>query len=149
MKTLLLSIVIACSVILSAKSQTIEGTYTNKWESSSGEFVAYTLTLNPDGSFAFKSYQKFLGQEEEKRTTATGTYKFENYLLVLATDLSNETDNALIANLNNCKARLSKISTRKVNSTGEKPSLKFYQSDVFYAKGMELYKQESTVTAVD
>lgn len=149
MKTLLLSIVITCSCFLSALSQTIEGTYTNKWESSNGEFVAYTLTLNPDASFTFNSYQKFLGQEEEKRTTAKGTWKFENYLLVLATGESNETDTVLIANLNNSKARYTKVSTRKVNASGEKPSLKFYKSDVFYAKGMALYKQESSVTAVD
>lgn len=149
MKTLLLSMVIVCSTFLSATSQNIAGTYTNKWESTSGEFVAYTLTLNPDGSFTFNSHQKFLGQEDVRRTTAEGTWKFENYLLVLATDNSEETDNALIANLNNCKARYAKVSTRKVNTTGEKPSLKFYQSDVFYAKGMELYKQKSTVTTLD
>lgn len=152
MKTIILCIVITCSTFLSAKAQTIDGTYTNKWESPSGEFVAYTLTLNPDESFTFSTYKKFLGQESEKRSSAKGTWKIENYLLVLTTDvgdIDSELDQILISHLNNCKARYTNVSARKANLSGEKPSLKFYQSALFYAKGMELYKQESAVSTID
>ncbi len=152
MKSLLLSIAMACCIFYSANAQTIDGTYTNKWESPSGEFVAYTLTLNPDDSFTFNTYKKFLGQESEKRSSAKGTWKIENYLLVLTTDVSdidNEVDQMLISNLNNSKARYFDVSARKANISGEKPSLKFYQSALFYAKNMALYKQESSVSSID
>ncbi len=152
MKTILLCIVMTCSIFISAKSQSIDGTYTNKWESPSGEFVAYTLTLEPDNSFTFYTNKKFLGQESIKRSKAKGTWKIENYLLVLITDVSDggdELDELLLANLNNCKARYVNVSARKANISDQKTSLKFYQSDLFYAKGMELIKQELTMSSID
>lgn len=147
-KTTLLLFTLLCA-FFSAYSQTITGTYSNRWESQSGEAIAYTLTLKSDGTFIFYSNQTYWGDEGIKTTKAIGTWKSNNHLLVLTTEPDEDSNIGLIKELNNNKARYNRVSERKRLTSDEKSSLKFYQSDVFYAKNMELFKQDAIMSSVD
>lgn len=148
----ILFLMIACTSGFSLNAQTtssIAGTYTNKWESNSGEALEYSLTLDADGSFIFQSNRLFDSVESEKTLTAKGSWKLQNQILVLFTDPNDFNNNELSLHLNNTKARFVNISPRNTNFSLVKPSLKFYKSEVFYAKDMELLKEETSVTKTD
>lgn len=142
MKSILLLVAITLLTILPVNSQTIEGTYTNKWEAKSGEALAYTLILNEDNTFEFHSYRTLLSADSDISKKVNGTWNLKGHILVLKTD----SEKGLGSDLNNSKARFMSVSPRNPNFNVIKPSLKFFQSDVFYAKNMELHKQESSVT---
>ena len=145
MKSLLLFLTITFTLITSVNSQNIDGIYTNKWESKSGETLAYTLTLNPDGTFIFESERISLPPDMGITSNVIGTWNLTGHLLVLSTDSNTD----FSSNLNNSKARYVSVSPRNPKFNLVKPSLHFYQSDVFYAKDMKLHKEESTVTSIN
>lgn len=145
MKSLFLFFVIT-SFVFTSTAQTIEGIYANKWESTTGEAVAYDLVLKSDGTFIFETTRTYLSSTPEKTLKAQGTWELNGHLLILNT---NEQSNTLASDLNMNKARYVSISERNPNFNLVKPSLKFYRSDVFYSKDMELFKTESSVTSSD
>ncbi|HNQ26851.1 MAG TPA: hypothetical protein PKL92_02920 [Aquaticitalea sp.] len=149
MKKLMLFLVAVFCTNFYNYSQSITGTYSNRWEAHTGEAITYTLTLKSDGTFVFYSDQKFYGNEGEKLTMVKGLWETNNHLLVLTTKSGEDYDPNLTKNLNNNKARYKHISERKQLTSQEKPSLLFYKSKVFYAKNMELFKQAAITTSVD
>lgn len=147
MKSLLLTLLIAIVIVFNGNAQSIVGTFSNVWEAPSGESLTYEITLNEDGTFYFESLRTFLNSEE-KTETASGKWKMDNHLLVLTTDLKDKSSE-LISGLNDSKARYVSISPRHPKFNSLKSSLKFFQSDVFYAKEMELFKDQASVTSSD
>lgn len=128
-------------------SQSMEGTYTNTWVSTAGGALTYTIILNPDNTFQFISHREYEASTEAKTTRVVGTWKNRNRLLILSTDNSeNEID--LVKKLNNNKAKFKAYSPRHVKYGTVKPSLKFFKSKVFYAKGMKLMKEQTDTDVV-
>lgn len=142
------TIILFCLVTLSAlttQSQNIEGTYANKWVSNSGEGIEYTLTLNTDGQFIFDYIRIFKDDVKDKKTQVKGNWVLQNNLLTLQTETTGDNDLASRLDLNT--ARFESLSPRNPKFNLVQPSLKFYESAVFYAKDMELVKTEVTVTS--
>ena len=148
MKTIILFFFIN-TALFSGMAQSIEGIYYNKWESSTGEALAYTLQLNEDGTFQFLSARSYLGGENEKTTHVFGTWQLEGHLLILSADKNLNQDSKLAVWIDNNRARYISLSPRNPNFNLVKPSLKFYESKVFYAKDMELIKTETNITSRD
>lgn len=146
MRSLLLLFIITLTAF-STKAQTIEGTYANKWEGGSGEAIAYSLTLNDEGTFSFTSTRTFLDNVPDKRVEAIGTWTLDGHLLVLCTDNKDTEMTPLQSQLHLNKARFISISPRNPKFNILKPSIKFYTSEVFYAKDMELVKTELEVSS--
>ncbi|MEZ4803651.1 MAG: hypothetical protein R2797_12840 [Gelidibacter sp.] len=149
MKSILLFLVFILSSFSSVNSQTVEGTYTNKWVASSGEGISYTLVLKDNGQFTFSSTRFFMDSTADKTVKADGTWSLDGHLLILDTQTNDKNSEGLISNLNQNKARYVSVSPRNPNFNLVKPSLKFYESDVFYAKDMELFKTEDQVTTLE
>ena len=147
MKTVLLFFILI-NVAFPAIAQPIEGTYSNKWEAPSGESIEYSLTLHNDGNFIFSTIRTYLEELPEKIVSAKGTWNLNGHLLELNTSVDSETDNTLALKLDMSKARYNYISKRNPKFNLVKPSLKFYSSEVFYAKDMELVKTEDKVTSI-
>jgi hypothetical protein len=136
------------SLTMTIQSQFVDGTYTNKWESPTGEAIAYILTLQNDNTFIFYLTRTYLNQEPDKTIKAEGTWILTNNLLILKTTAETTTDSVLTTDLHNNKARYMSISPRNPSFNLVQPSFKFYQSNVFYAKNMELFKTDlNTITA--
>ena len=146
MKSLLLFIALTFT-ITTIQSQEIEGTYANKWLANTGEGIEYTLTLDTEGTFTFDYTRMYKDEVPDTNVKVNGTWKMEGHLLVLDTDTTNDDNHKIASGLNLNKARFVSVSPRNPNFNLVKPSLKFYSSDVFYAKDMELIKTESTITA--
>jgi hypothetical protein len=142
MRPLLLFFIVLLTSI-TTNAQTIEGIYSNKWESPSGEAIAYNLILNSDGTFKFQSTKTYMDAIPNKTIEAEGTWDLDGHLLVLTTS---EHSNELASDLDMNKARYVTVSPRNRKFNLANPSLKFYKSKVFYAKDMELFKTESCIT---
>ena len=141
MKALLLSLFAFLIISITASSQTMEGTYTNTWESTAGGALTYTLILNPDNTFQFVSHRIYESSHPSNLTTVVGTWENNNRLLILVTDSSPD-DIELVKRLNKNKARFKAYSPRHRKYGQIKPSLRFYESKVFYAKEMTLHKED-------
>lgn len=146
MKSILLLLV--TFITFSIQSQTVEGTYSNKWLSNSGEGVQYTLTLHENEQFTFEYIRMYMDEDMNKTVTIEGTWRMEDHLLVLDTDESQH-DNNIASGLDLNKARFVSLSPRNPNFNLVKPLLKFYESDVFYAKDMELIQTSTTVSSIN
>lgn len=144
MKSLFISLALIFLLAGSANCQNIEGTYTNKWEAKSGESISYNLTLKEDGTFKFQSTRTFLASTTDNTLAAEGIWKLDGRLLILQT---NEKNNELSSKLNMNKARYMTVSPRNPQFNLAKHSFKFYESDVFYAKDMELIKTDVNLTS--
>lgn len=148
MKTL----IFFCTLILSTLttfSQTIEGTYANKWLSKTGEGIEYILTLQDNGEFTFNHRRMFKEASYNTDVEVQGTWELKGHLLVLNTNNSLEQHNDIAAKLDSNKARFISVSRRNPDFNMVKPKLQFYKSDVFYANDMELVKTESSVTTAE
>ena len=148
MRTFILFFTLAL-ITLPINSQTIEGTYSNRWEAPTGEALEYSLTLQEDGSFVFYTTRVYRSELPDKKISATGTWNLNGHLLQLNTSNDVESQNSLQSKLDTSKARFITISPRNPNFNLVKPSLKFYESEVFYAKDMELIKTENTVSSLN
>jgi hypothetical protein len=142
-------ILLTTLTIFTLHSQNIEGTYSNKWISNSGEGIEYVLTLNEDGNFTFNYIRMYMDSDSDTKIEVQGTWVLENQLLVLNTDDGSEKENSIASGLNSNKARFLSVSPRNPKFKLGKSSLKFYKSDIFYAKDMKLIKTAPTVTAVE
>lgn len=139
MKTLLALLCFSCALLPTVHSQTMEGIYTNTWDNVSGFSLTYTLTLNPNGTFVFESSRIYEDADPSKTVVVNGTWQQDDRLLTLKTDTTT-VDAALAKALNSSKARFVSYSPRHTLYGLEQPTLQFYQSEVFYAKGMHLEK---------
>ncbi|MCK7589630.1 copper resistance protein NlpE [Subsaxibacter sp. CAU 1640] len=144
MKTYILLFAILFSSIFTY-SQNIEGIYANKWLANSGEGIDYTLDLKADGTFAFIYKRIYINGSKDRVVEVEGTWVLDNHLLTLYTE--GQTDVEIAKWLDENKARFVSVSPRHPQFNLIKPSLKFYESNIFYAKNMELIKTESSVTA--
>jgi len=135
---------IALLTSITTFAQTVEGTYTNSWQAKSGEGISYNLTLHIDGTFTFQSISSYMDPVHDKTVETQGTWSLEDHLLLLTTKGNS---NELASNLNLNRARYTSVSPRNPRFNLVKPSFKFYKSDVFYAKDMELLKSEYSVTS--
>ena len=147
MRTVLLFFILSF-IALPASTQTIEGTYSNKWKASTGESIEYSLTLHEDGNFVFSTIRTYLEELSDKIVSAKGTWNLNGHLLELNTSNDIDSENPLQAKLDMSKARYHYVSKRHPKFNLMKPSLKFYHSEVFYAKDMELVRTEENVTSI-
>ncbi len=147
MRSLLLFFILL-SITLPLSSQSIEGNYSNKWEAPSGESLEYSLTLLEGGEFIFNSTRTYRDDLPNSFVQAKGKWKINGQLLILNTHYSEDTENKLQSSLDMNKARFISISPRNPDFNLFRPSLKFYNSEVFYAKDMELIKAESNVSTI-
>lgn len=134
---------------LPISAQTIEGTYANKWKAPTGESIKYSLTLHEDGNFIFSTVRTYSEELPDKIVSAKGTWNLNGHLLELNTANDTESENALQDKLDMTKARYNSVSKRHPKFNLMKPSLKFYHSEVFYAKDMELVKTDDDVTSIN
>ena len=147
MKHLLTCLWVSCALCTTAMSQTLDGTYTHTWENAEGA-LTYTLTLTDNGTFTFESVRTYLLRSTPtKKSLVKGTWEQNRRMVILNTEPS-ETDDDLAKKLDDVKARYIDYSPRHHQYGILKPSLEFYQCELFFAKGMALeLKDMEVVTA--
>ena len=146
MKSILFFILITFTSLYS-KSQTIVGTYANKWISQTGDGIEYVLELHQESDFTFIFTRIYQDSEVDTTYEIKGNWQLNGRLLVLNTDPASNEDNSMASDLHMNKARFIKVSPRNPNADLIKSSLKFYKSPIFYVKNMELIKTASSMSA--
>ena len=77
----------------------------------------------------------------EENFYGKGTWKAEGNLVFFYTDKKTEMDEKYKINFTNSKARYITKSPRDKSDKIVKTALRFYESDLFYIKGLELFKE--------
>lgn len=141
MQKLLVLLLIPISFITSAQSDKYVGKYEIVHETPNAN-ISYDIVLNPNGTFLFHSYrQVFIAESKEENSYGKGVWKPQkNNLVYFFTNHKNDLDATHTLNLNNTKARFISKSPRDKSDRVIKTALKFYESELFWVKGLELFK---------
>jgi hypothetical protein len=143
MKQLLLITFSILSFGVVAQSEKYAGKYEIVHKATNAN-ISYDIVLNPNGTFLFHSFrQVFTAESKEENSYGKGVWKPQkNNLIYFFTNHKNDLDDTHTLNLNNTKARFISKSPRDKSDRVIKTALKFYESEVPWVKGMELFKVE-------
>lgn len=137
MKQFLLLIAFTLIISSTLQSQTVDGTY----ELKVGTILIDTLILKPDGTFTYHRYQKFDNPNPDKNLYINGTWKVEKNIVTFYAEVKKDLDSKPL-NFNNSKARFISKSPRDTSDKVVKTALKFYESEIFWIKALEVFKIE-------
>ncbi len=140
MKKLFLLITFTFSITLFGQS----GVYVNEPKHSDGTKIKWTLTLEEDGTFLYhflRDLSAVSKANSEENYYGKGTWVLEGKSVVFFSKKADNLNGLYTLNLNNSKARYITNSPRDVSDVVVKTALRFYESDTFHIKGLELFKE--------
>lgn len=106
--------------------------------------IKWTLSLNEDGTFLYHFIRDIGASDDinpEENFYGKGTWKADKNLIVFTTNKATDLDEKHTLDFSNTIARYTTKSTRNTSDTTVKTTLRFFQSNLFYIKGLELFKQ--------
>ena len=124
-------------------AQDVIGTYQLELSSNnSNDFkLLRTLEIKADGTFEYYNYRKVeQGIPKETIKYGRGRWKMDKRVIVFSTEAS-DLDDKYTLDFSGTKARFISKSPRDKSDRVIKTALSFYQSDIFWIKGMKLIKQ--------
>ena len=137
----IITIIIFLCVILNTLAQS--GMYSREPKSVDGTEIKWTLSLNIDGTFLYHFFRDISGEANpEEYFYGKGTWESEGQLIYFYCESSSLNDEFTI-NLNNSKAKIKSKSPRDKSDKIIKTSLRFYESEAFAIKGLELFKEKN------
>jgi hypothetical protein len=109
---------------------------------SDGTITKWTLTLKEDGSFLYHFLRDISGEvNPEENFYGKGTWSAKKNLVFFYTDKEMDLDEKYTVDFTNSKARYITKSSRDKSDKVVKTALRFYESDLFYIKGLQLFKE--------
>ncbi|MEM7186253.1 MAG: hypothetical protein AAF466_06310 [Bacteroidota bacterium] len=119
----------------------LAGTYEVRYETTDGNTFLYEITLHPDNTFLFHSYEYHAkAQPPEKERFGKGRWEANKNLIVLSTNEENDLDDTHTLNLDKTKARIDRKSPRNKNPNPVPDVMRIYESPVPWVKGKKLTK---------
>ena len=141
MKQLLCVLFLTISSSITTQTNTVAETYEQRYEMNDGGIITYKLTLNSDGTFQFHFYRKLICSIcKEENQFGKGTWTSEGKLVFFSADKSTDLNDEFILNFNASKARKNVKSPRNKTAQIIPETIRFYESEIFWVKGMELLK---------
>ena len=123
-----------------SQSETVSGQYSREWKGTNGESKR-KIILNPDGTFIFHTFERHDGGlPPERNFYAKGSWKLDKKVISLSANTT-DLDAKYNLNFNGTKARFSSRSPRDKSNRIIKTYLIFFESEVFWVKGMKLFKE--------
>ena len=111
-------------------------------DSIDGSKTKWTLTLDEDGTFLYNFYRDIVGEfNPEENFYGKGTWKAEKSLIFFYTNKETDLNKTYTVDFTNSKARYTTKSPRDTSGKVVKTSLRFYESDNTFIKGLELFKE--------
>ena len=142
MKKTILILILIISNTLIAQTEKYFGNYIAHFDFNENGTITYTLILKTDGTFTFHNYRKISTKNPEENSYGKGTWKVEkDNVLFFYTDENSELDDKHTIDLTNTKARYYTKSPRDKSDKIVETKLKFYESEIPWVKGWELFKQ--------
>ena len=136
MKNTLLALFLLSNLTSCSQSYRFVGDYEAKYGS-----IQYLLTLNPDGTFLFRSYNDFKYGAPEPSISGKGTWQSEKNMISFATNPQKDLDHAHTLIFNNSKATFESKFPRNKDNEIIVTKLSFFESDIFWVKGIELKRR--------
>lgn len=141
MRTLFAIIILFSNLTLFAQEDNVIGNYTNKLGKVDSHQFEYELTLNQDRTFFFHYYSNIKqGNPPEVNKYGKGTWTEENKVISFFSDKQNDLDEKHTLDFTNSKARFIIKSPRDKTDQIIKTRIRFLESDIFWIKGIELFK---------
>ena len=101
----------------------------------------WTLLLNEDGTFLYRFYRDLAGESNpEENYYGKGTWELEGIIMTFYSEISG-LDERFSVNLNKAKARYISKSPRDKSNKVIRTALRFYESEAFAIRGLELFKK--------
>ena len=137
MKSIFTTLLLFLSLLLTAQNNNFEGIYIYDSEN-----IKYTLTINTDKTFTFHFYRNVSKHIGEENYYGSGTWSSNKNLISLEGTQENTVKGKPDLSFNNTKARYISKSPRDKSDRIIKPALRFYESEIFWIKGLTLLKTE-------
>lgn len=137
--TFSISFLLLLSAVIT-NAQEVTGTY--QLHSKSDDFeLSRTLTLNADGTFDYYNYRWVeRGIPQDTHTYGKGTWTQDDKVISFFTE-AESLDDKFTLDFSGTKARFISKSSRDKSDRSIKTALRFYESEIFWIKGMKLIKQ--------
>lgn len=120
------------------------GVYGKEPKLTDGNKIKWTLSINQDGTFLYHFFRDLAGElNPEENFYGKGTWEFDKNNIVLTTNKETDLDEIYTMDFTNSKARYTTKSPRDTSNRMVKTSLRFYESDIFHIKGLELFKEQN------
>lgn len=141
MKALTTLLIFISSVTLFAQSPVYVGEYALDVETVEKNVFHYKLTLAEDGTFFFH-YHSIIpkGTPQEVNTYGKGKWTADNNVISFFADKQIDFNEKYTLDLSNSKARFLVKPLRDKTDRVIKTRLKFLKSDIFWIKGLEIFK---------
>lgn len=141
MKALLTFLILISNLTLFAQSDKVAADYTLTFEHKENHLFEYNLNLNQDGTFFFHYYSKIKnGIPPEINKYGKGKWTVENNVISFFADKQKDFDQKNTLDFNNSKARFIIKSPRDKTDRIIKTRLRFVESEIFWMKGIEMFK---------
>ncbi|VAW18294.1 hypothetical protein MNBD_BACTEROID03-2210 [hydrothermal vent metagenome] len=141
MKETFAILILISNLTLFSQSDKIVGNYSLTLGNKENHLVEYKLTLNQDGSFFFHSYSdNKRGIPPEVNKYGKGKWIAENKVITFLLDKEKDFDDKHTLDFNNSKARFVIKSPRDKADRIIKTRLKFFESEIFWIKGIDMFK---------
>lgn len=135
---LFFQIALFSSTTMSAQTESFAGTYS--LFPINNEIIKRTLVLKSNGDFEFHSLEFHEnGIPKEKKYYAKGNWVSNKNVILFSVNES-DINEKFTLDFNNTKARFHTKSLRDKSNRDIKTTLRFYESEVFWIKGMKLTK---------
>ncbi|MEE9365004.1 MAG: hypothetical protein V3U92_20570 [Cellulophaga sp.] len=124
-----------------SQSDKLVGEYHLQLENIDEYLIEYKLTLNQDGTFIFHSYTSINKVTQKKvNEYGKGKWKVDDKIVSFYVDIKNDFIGKYSLDFNKSKARLIIKSPRDKSDRIIKTRLKFFESETFWIKGIDMYK---------
>ncbi|WP_452220548.1 hypothetical protein [Lacinutrix salivirga] len=137
----LFQLIVLTSIFSSAQIASISGSYS--LISSNSENLKRTLLLNADGTFEFHNYEYHAqGIPPEKNSYGKGAWVSNKNIISFFAEESDFNEKFTL-DFNNTKARFHTKSPRDKSNRNIKTTIRFYNTEIFWIKGMTLVKTDN------
>lgn len=118
------------------------GDYSLQIGSKEAHFIEYQLSLNADSTFLFHAYtESKISEPQVAHQYGKGKWRIEEKQLTFMTSPGSDLNEEFTLDLGNTRAHYINKSPRALTDRPIKTRLKFFKSDVFWIKGIEMNKE--------
>jgi len=127
---------------ITAQADSYIGTYERYMAPVNAGARTRILSLNADGTFTFSEHRAEHPSQPEDLKSGKGIWKVEKpNVIYFYVDEEKDVDDTFVLNFNNSKARFTQKSPRDTSDRIIPTSIRFYDSEIFWVKGMKLLKK--------
>ena len=126
---------------LMAQSHGYEGIYSVRYDMDDGSLFEYQIELIADGTFLFHAHEIHTqALKPEKNRYGKGNWTSNENLVTFTSNPAVDLDRKHTLNFTNTKARIDRKSSRNKSAEIIPDSMRIYESDIFWIKGLQLTK---------